>query len=485
MKLESLRPYFTVYLISSNTDSLRNPGIVLSDAGYVCLYFNDLSSAFSEIFNNPPHFVILDAGEQKMDLKKAFKEIRTQLPESHLYLLSSIEQRAETADFFPLGLYDVLWTPPASAKEWVRALDRASERDYYMYMNEQMQKVEAQTSELGRLTELHKSLQKRTSAADCIQDFLEFGSNLLKECGAVYLRSFPLRKILSATAACRMDNWKGIGVNLAEETEFEWSSLQEPQNILPIREMVREIFGRSDFQAFPITVAKEINGVALFMAHRPMPESLNILSLAREFVQTTAGLLESEKRLHSVSIKDDLTGVMNRNYFLERASGEVLRARRSQHPLSVLLITVDQHAAAVEHGGVEEGNAVLRILARVFGKHSRVNDLVARLSQNEFAILLPDTNLAGGAVKAERLRRMIEAGDFSRVLRFTPQLTISAGVSEYPSICRDVDELFETADEALLQVRAKKNRVCLAQPPNSFTPDFVLSENFLQNHARR
>jgi len=123
---------------------------------------------------------------------------------------------------------------------------------------------------------------------------------------------------------------------------------------------------------------------------------------------------------------------------------------------------------------MEEGNNVLRTLAKVIERHSRVNDLVAKFTSSEFAILLPDTDLAGAAVKGERLRRMIEAGDFSRVLQFTPQLTISVGASEYPSICRDIDEMFETADEALMQVKAKTNRVCLASPPNSFTPDFIL-----------
>jgi diguanylate cyclase (GGDEF)-like protein len=464
---------------------LRSAGAVLAEAGYVCIYFDDLISAFAEVYNNAPHFVIFDALEERFDLKKAFLETRSQLPETHMFLMSPLDKRGFVSEFFAAGLYDVLWTPPASSREWVRAIDRASERDYYMYMNEQLQKAEAEKSDMGRLMELHRSLQKRTGMQECIQDFLEFGSRLLGDCGAIYLKSVPMRKILSATHGHNVENWKGIGVNLANESHFTWEALQEPQNVSAIREMIKEVYSRSDFQAFTFKIAKDVNGIAIFLAHRPMPESLGTLSLAREFVQTSAGLLESEKRLHSLSIRDEVTGVLNRNYFIERATGEVLRARRSHLPLSVLFITVDQHEAAVQKGGLEEGNSVLRILARVFGKHSRVNDLVARYSPNEFAILLPDTNLAGGAIKAERLRRMIEGGDFSRVLQHTPQLTISAGVSEYPSVCRDVEELFERADEALVQVKAKTNRVCLARPPNSFTPDFVLPEDYKAPGTRK
>lgn len=453
---------------------MHGPGRVFSEAGYVCLYFNDLSSAFSEVPANPPHFMVFDFADKKIDLKTAFKELRSQLPETHLFLLTPLEERARLNDFYPLGLYDILLTPATSAKEWIRAFDRACERDYYMYMNEQLQQVEVERSDMRRLMALHQQLRTRTNAQDCIQDFLEFGSGLLGDCSAVYLRSFPLRKILAATQAQGLLDWKGIGVNLADDPDFVWSALKEPQNISAVRDMVRAVFGRSDYQAVTFEVAKEMNGIAIFLAQRPPPEAIETLQLAREFVQSAASLLEVEKRLHSLSIKDDVTGVANRNYFIQRASAEVLRARRSKHPLSVLFIAVDQLPLAIEKGGMEEGHNVLRTLARILERHSRVNDLVAKFTGSEFAILLPDTDLAGAAVKGERLRRMIESADFSRVLRLTPQLTISAGASEYPSICRDVDELFETADEALLQVRSKTNRVCLASPPNSFAPDFVL-----------
>ena len=58
-----------------------------------------------------------------------------------------------------------------------------------------------------------------------------------------------------------------------------------------------------------------------------------------------------EKRLHSVSTKDDTTGVFNRAYFNDRMKAEVTRARRNEHPLSVALIAVDSYDRAVNEGG--------------------------------------------------------------------------------------------------------------------------------------
>ena len=478
LKLEDLRPSFTVYLISSNTDSLRAPGEVVGEAGYLCLQFDDLTSAFSEVFNNPPHFVIMNLNEEKFDLKRAFKEVKTQLPETHLFLFAPLEARAKAGEFFSLGLHDILWTPPSTSKEWIKALDRAAERDYFMYMNEQLQKGSAGPNlDLAQLVDLHKVLTTRTSANECIQDFLSFGSKLLGDCGALYLRFLPLRKILTASQAHNVlaHQWKGIGIDLSEDPEFRWPMLREPQSIPAIREMIGEVFQRHDFQAFTLEIAKEVAGVTVFFGGKPTPESLEILSLGREMLQTSAGFLELEKRLHSVSVKDDTTGVFNRAYFNDRANAEVTRARRIEHPISVILIAVDSYDRAVHEGGPEEGHALLRLLARVLEKHSRVTDVVARSANDEFAILLPDTDLEGAAIKAERLRRMIASADFSKVLRSTPQITISAGVSEYPSICHDADELFHSADEALTQVRQKTNRVCMAKPSGGFTPDFAVT----------
>lgn len=476
MKLEDLRPSFTVYLISSKSEALKAPGEVVGEAGYLCLQFEDLTSAFSEVFQNPPHFVIMDMNEDKFDIKKAFKEVKTQLPESHLYLLAPMEARERVAEFFQLGLYDVLWTPPTTSKEWIKALDRAAERDYFMYMNEQLQKGAAPNLDLAQLVDLHKELTTRQAVAECLQDFLAFGSKLLGDCGALYLRFLPLRKILTAAQAHNVlaHQWKGIGIDLSEDPEFRWPMLREPQSISAIREMISEVFQRHDFQALTLEIAKEIAGVAVFFGGKPTPESLEILGLGREMLQTSAGFLELEKRLHSVSTKDDTTGVFNRAYFNERANAEVTRARRNQHPLSVILMAVDSYDHAVNDGGPEEGHALLRLLSRVLEKHSRVTDVVARSSNDEFAILLPDTDISGATIKAERLRRMISSADFSKVLRSTPQVTISVGVSEYPSVCRDADELFQTADEALTQVRQKTNRVCMAKPAGSFTPDFTV-----------
>jgi GGDEF domain-containing protein len=58
------------------------------------------------------------------------------------------------------------------------------------------------------------------------------------------------------------------------------------------------------------------------------------------------------------------------------------------------------------------------------------------------------------------------------VLKSFPQITISVGVAEYPSMVRDAEELMQIADEALFQVRTQGNKTCVAKPPEGFVADF-------------
>ena len=79
-------------------------------------------------------------------------------------------------------------------------------------------------------------------------------------------------------------------------------------------------------------------------------------------------------------------------------------------------------------------------------------------------------------LKAERLRRTIESADFSKILSQFPRFTVSLGVSEYPSLVRDAEELVQSADEALFQVRQVGNRTCVAKAPEDLEPDFQVKE---------
>lgn len=499
MKIEEVRTSFTVYLIASELNRLDGIAESLGLAGYMVASFSELTAAFSEFPSNPPHMVLLSSEEAKFDLIKTVKQISAQLPESHVMLVAPIEQRDKALAYLDKGVYDLIYTPVKSTTELLKSLDRAAERDYFMYLNERLSEgrdnpptsatsaTSTQARMLGAAEDFHLTYAREVfdqrNADDCIQTFLQSASNVLGTCGVLYMKYISNRRVLMTTLAHRVDtDWNGIGVNFNETgaESFRTAHLREPGNIAEVTQMIKDVFNVEEFFAHPVEALGEIQGVIFFLRPDPGGELSAMIQDWLTLLCKALSLLEAERRLHVITVKDPATDLLNRQNFVSRVTQEISRSRRTMTPVSLALLAIDQYGMIMSQMGPEEAQTVLRMAARIFEKHSRVNDVVGRTGADEFGVLLPHTGRAGALIKAERLRRIIESADFSRVLKAFPNLTVSIGVAEYPSMVRDADELMGAADEALYQVRGQGNKTCVAKPPEGFVADFNVQEKGLE-----
>jgi diguanylate cyclase (GGDEF)-like protein len=123
--------------------------------------------------------------------------------------------------------------------------------------------------------------------------------------------------------------------------------------------------------------------------------------------------------------------------------------------------------------GINVRDQILKTLADFIRKTIRVNDIACRTQVNELAIILPHCHRKGAALQGERLRRVIES---SSIIESGIKVSISVGVSEYPSLAESVTVLDETASKALTHIMEKGgNRICLYKPPGNFTPEFEVA----------
>ena len=179
------------------------------------------------------------------------------------------------------------------------------------------------------------------------------------------------------------------------------------------------------------------------------------------------GLHETVERQ---AVTDDLTGLSNRRRFQEVLASEVERARRFGQPLALVLLDLDDFKAVNDTFGHQQGDVVLREVARVLRESSREIDEPARYGGEELAVVLPGTDLGGAFNLAERVRAQIE--DLELPLldgHGTLKLTASFGVATLPSNdgagVAKMPELIAAADEALYRAkRAGKNRTVRAEP---------------------
>jgi diguanylate cyclase (GGDEF)-like protein len=165
-----------------------------------------------------------------------------------------------------------------------------------------------------------------------------------------------------------------------------------------------------------------------------------------------------ERTLHAMAISDPLTGVFNQRHFRAVADVERERARRYQRPLSLLLLDLDHFKQINDRYGHATGDRVLKGFVAHCLRKLRAGDTLARIGGEEFAILLPETDVAGACQVAENLRREVET-DPPLVDGQPLPVTVSIGVAALlPG--DSIDSWVARADSAMYEAKHRgRNRV--------------------------
>jgi diguanylate cyclase (GGDEF)-like protein len=159
---------------------------------------------------------------------------------------------------------------------------------------------------------------------------------------------------------------------------------------------------------------------------------------------------EAKERLRELAVKDGLTDLYNHRYFQDLLDKELPRVERYNHVLSIIMVDIDHFKSINDTYGHPQGDIVLRTVADLFQETVRKPDTVARYGGEEFVIVLPETDIKGAVVLAERLRKLVEKRDI-KLEEKTINITISLGVTTYETANgrKSKAEIMGAADKAL------------------------------------
>jgi diguanylate cyclase (GGDEF)-like protein len=147
---------------------------------------------------------------------------------------------------------------------------------------------------------------------------------------------------------------------------------------------------------------------------------------------------------------DYVTGAASTRYFYERAQIEISRYKRTQHPLTLAYIDLDNFKAVNDRLGHIIGDKVLRAVTQIIQKQIRPTDILARLGGDEFALLLPET----GGQEVKQVMDRIHSSLVDEMLSNGWLVTFSIGVVTYHQMPRSVDDMVKMADGIMYSVKS-------------------------------
>jgi len=172
--------------------------------------------------------------------------------------------------------------------------------------------------------------------------------------------------------------------------------------------------------------------------------------------EKTIELEKLKERAEIQARTDVLTGLHNRLSFMEYSIKEMQRTIRYKHPFSIILSDIDHFKVINDTYGHAKGDKTLKAVATIIIQNLRNNDFPARIGGEEFAILLPETNLESAMTIAERIRADLEE---SLKVENKP-ITCSFGIATLHQDDISIDSLMSRADDALYEAKNNgRNRV--------------------------
>jgi len=311
----------------------------------------------------------------------------------------------------------------------------------------QNEKLEKEVLDMARLYEITKAMSLSMDFAGIFEIFSGYLQKLFSFAQA--------RLILTQSGAAQekpvIQKIYPIETQTSEKTRKTIKSTQLDEKLLDVcLEKMSPTITEDANVAAPLISQNRLVGIVY-------AENINPREVDRFLIVCGQFGLELEKvRLYEMvqelAIIDGLTGLFVRRHLLERFQDELRRSIRHKLNLSTLMVDIDYFKNCNDRYGHLVGDVILKTIAQIIKENVREVDLVGRYGGEEFYIILPDTDKAGGVHVAERLRKSVERHTF---LAYDEKVkvTVSVGVSIFPEDASSLEQLIDYADRAMYRAK--------------------------------
>lgn len=273
----------------------------------------------------------------------------------------------------------------------------------------------------------------------------------------------------AAAASLGLEPSEMIGQKCYEVIHRRRTTCEEPHIICPghavfekgetIKLLHTHFDGEGNEQYIEITASPVKDGRGKTIAMVETFRNVMDKTMDTALVNLVKRLNETQTSLKHMAITDELTGLRNRRYIVERLEEEFQRAKRSHRPLSLIMLDIDHFKRINDAHGHLFGDIVLRVVAARIKASLRKSDLVGRVGGEEFLVISYDSALDDTVVVAERIIGNMDAEMVCDGVQ-SAKVALSAGVTMMTETDASADMLFSRADAALYKAKeGGRNRV--------------------------
>ena len=472
---------FSIFVLSQDAELGSRVKLGLSQAEFEAYFFADFDEMFERVQLNPPHVIIVDHDVLVFELAVFFEKILAISPEIKIVVLSESEKFIDLLSFKSfnlIGFFDRLGTQVAL--QVLSAVEQACEILYRTYQNEQMfiryQNIQDAGEQLKqqvsheRLGPQVRPFQMRISdykMAESKEQLLQLFFKQSPQQSWVFLKFIKSIQTYITVAHQNMEeSWvEGLSFKIPNQTQDFNKNILVGDYPEVLTSYLKNRWTVTALKILPLTIKDQIEG--LFVTTQDISaavaEDFSLMSIVYQLMALEA------QPLH-LDVEDQLTGFYNQLFYKRLMDKEIDRSKRSLAAISVIKISIDALNEIEVSQGRNFCDEVIKKVASVITRSSRLPDYACRTGENEFSLVLINCNRKGAALRAERLRQILKTESFTKS-GFV--ITVSQGISEYPSLTRTAQTLDESARKALEFISSKGgDKICIYKAPQDHQPDF-------------
>lgn len=435
----------------------------LSDQGFQVHTYHSRGLLMESWQRQLPHLFITYYQPLSLKFRELLDKLREHSAEVHVVVMGGAEFWPGVSKLLQDGRANDFWVwPPADMDVLALRVDQAIAPILYRYLAESKNPLAETLMNKINVIEATQSLQMRTqslqwsanpelsehasSEPELIRDLMDRLKSQFDRSEFLYLKNYPARSQLLVTHSSFAQAPYFRGQNFSFHGDSTKDSLD--QRFGALRITLAEAFHSDEFVFQPVELGTEFYGILVAFHF----DDVSFLQKTTRLLAMHLRHMKSELR-HAQPVEQWNELVVTASELPLLLSKEVLRAREIAQPVSMIHL----HCESIEFDAREQ-----EALIDLVSTQLRPYDYLAVESRDALLIVLPHCSYENAAVKAETLRRLIVARGLKT--QNTP-LRLCLGVSEFPSLSEDSDQLREDAKKACTQVLVSgKNKVCLHTP---------------------